>query len=433
MASSTPAARICCLDLDTFFVSVERLLDPSLIGKPVVVGGRPGQRGVVTAASYEVRRFGVRSGMAMGEAQRLAPDAIYLPTRHGTYTPYAKQVRAVLDRYTPVVRTASIDEFFLDFSGCERLYRQPDDADDDATIERLLWHIRDTIQEEIGLPSSVGIGATRSIAKIASGRAKPAGVMLVPVGGERAFLSPQPVRRFPGIGPVAERRLHDYDIETIGQLLDMPAGPLRDRFVGIRSRILRSIDGSRAGSLARERPAFLEHDAKGAMVGSISNERTFHADVGDVRQVLDQLSALSERVCWRIRRRDTRARTITLRLRWSDFHTITRSRTIRPTNDEGEVFEVVRELFGRADTRRLPYRLVGVGLSNLAPADRQLELPLRRKARPKVGRAVDEVRSQFGYDAIRLGVAGSNSSWLVQAPGDADATHQNGDGALEHC
>jgi len=142
MTETQPAARLCCLDLDTFFVSVERLLDPGLEGKPVVVGGRD-RRGVVTAASYEVRAFGVHSGMPMAQARRLAPDALYLPTRHGTYSPYSAKVRSILERFSPVVQTASIDEFFVDFRGCERLYASHDGHDDDATIVRVVWKRRD--------------------------------------------------------------------------------------------------------------------------------------------------------------------------------------------------------------------------------------------------------------------------------------------------
>ena len=155
------APRICCLDLDTFFVSVERLLDPSLVGKPVVVGGLPGQRGVVTAASYEVRELGVRSGMSLTEAARLAPSAVYLPTRFGIYDDYAARVRRIAESFTPVSQVASIDEMFLDFSGCERLYRAPGDTCADHTIERTVRRMTDEIQARVGLPSSAGI-ASRS-------------------------------------------------------------------------------------------------------------------------------------------------------------------------------------------------------------------------------------------------------------------------------
>src|SRR5689334_18359367 len=161
------APRICCLDLDTFFVSVERLLDPSLIGKPVIVGGRPGQRGVVTAASYEVRELGVRSGMSLTRAAELAPHAVYLPTRHGVYGEYAGKVRRIAEDTTPICQVASIDEMFLDYSGCERLYHQSGDADGDATIERVVRELTGRIADEIGLPASAGIATSRSVAKVA--------------------------------------------------------------------------------------------------------------------------------------------------------------------------------------------------------------------------------------------------------------------------
>src|SRR5262245_20668412 len=201
------APRICCLDLDTFFVSVERLHNPELVGKPVVVGGSPGQRGVVTAASYEVRAFGVRSGMSLQRAVELAPHAIYLPTRHGVYGEYSERVRRIAESYTPVSQIASIDEMFLDFSGCERLYARANDAGPDATVERVVRQLTDEIQTRVGLPASAGIATSRSVAKVASACAKPRGVRLIPAGGEAAFLGPLPVRRFPGIGPVAERGL----------------------------------------------------------------------------------------------------------------------------------------------------------------------------------------------------------------------------------
>src|SRR6188768_565063 len=192
------APRICCLDLDTFFVSVERLLDPRLLGKSVVVGGLPGQRGVVTAASYEVRALGVRSGMSLKSAHALAPNAIYLPTRHGVYGQYAEQTRRIAEGYTPVSQVASIDEMFLDFSGCERLYFAPGDAGPDATIERIVHKLTDEIEQRVGLPSSAGIATSRAVAKVASGVAKPRGVLLVPAGAEPAFLGPLPVRKLPG-------------------------------------------------------------------------------------------------------------------------------------------------------------------------------------------------------------------------------------------
>lgn len=401
------AARICCLDLDTFFVSVERLLDPTLEGKPVVVGGARGGRGVVTASSYEVRAFGVRSGMSLREASRLAPaDAVFLPTRHGVYGDYSKRVRAVLDGFSPEVRAASIDEFYIDFAGCEGLYRRAPDEDGDVAIERAARAMCARIRSEIGLPASAGVGGTRVIAKVASGRAKPAGVLLVPVGAERAFLLPLPVRKLPGIGPKAEARMQADGLVTLGDLAGLPPGPLRARYARILGFLERELDGAGARApLARERPAFHEHDPEGLHLGSISNERTFFDALGDERRVRDQLLGLTERVCWRARKRGIRARTITLKLRYSDFDTISRSQSIEPTSDEAVVLRTLTDLYRAARRRRLPIRLLGVALSNLIAPDEpaQLELPLER-ARP-VGAAMDLVRGKYGYDAVHLGGA----------------------------
>jgi DNA polymerase-4 len=396
MDPNESTARICCLDLDTFFVSVERLDRPELIGKPVVVGALPGNRGVVTAASYEVREFGVRSGMPIAEAYRRAPFAIYLPGRHGEYGKYAAQVKAILERFSPIVRTASIDEFFLDFRHCEAMYRSDEDRDDDATIERVVREMRQSIQDELGLPASAGVAASRQIAKMASGIAKPAGVMMVRAGDEHAFVAGLPVRRWPGIGPVAQQRLMSEGIETLGQLLEIP-GPLGD---SVR-QVVFSVGSN---SLGRDRPAFREHDPKGLTLGSISNENTFAADIDDLQEIFDQLSLLSERVCWRVRQRNVFARTITLKLRYADFETLTRSRTIAPTSAEGVVFGCVRRLFRANYDRRRRIRLLGVGLSNLVRGERQLTLPFVSEGRPDVGNAIDAVRERFGYDAIHLGM-----------------------------
>ena len=408
-AMRTPAARLCCLDLDTFFVSVERLLDPSLTGKPVVVGGRRGQRGVVTACSYEVRALGVRSGMSMVEAERLAPDAVFLPTRHGSYEPFSKQVQALIEGVCPVVQAASIDEFYLDWSGCEALLRRPQDRDGDAALLREVRALRQRIQDELGLPASVGIGATRAVAKMASRDAKPAGVFLVPLGQEAAYVEDLPVRRFPGIGPAAEARLAQVGVATLGALLALPPGPALARVRAIQEQVRRGIDPGAFRSLGRDRPAFREHDPAGVALGSISNERTFMADVREPGLVLDQLRALSERVCWRARGRELRARTVTLKLRYADFQTLTRARTIPPTCDEGEVHRAVLQLYAENRDPRRAVRLVGVALSNLVEPDRQLRLPFDDEPRPATGAALDAVRRRFGYDAIRLGAAPGRS------------------------
>lgn len=403
MATTPPKARICCLDLDTFFVSVERLFRPELIGKPVVVGAMPGSRGVVTAASYEVRAFGVRSGMAIAEAYRLAPKAIYVPGRHGEYSKYAARVKAILERYTPIVQTASIDEYFLDFRQCEAMHRQAGDSDGDATIERIVRQICQAIQHEVGLPASAGIATSRPVAKMASNVAKPAGVRMVRSGEERAFVEPLPCRKWPGIGPVADERLRLAGVLTLGQLLTQTESALD---ASLAAAVRRVVAGQADNELGRDRPAFREHDPEGLTLGSISNESTFGHDMGDLQVVADRLRSLCERVCWRARRRNIFARTITLKLRYADFETLTRARTLKATNTEKQVLVCVKQLFRDNYDGKREVRLLGIALSGLQDAPQQLELTFDKGTRPPIGRAVDAVRERFGYDAIRLGLEG---------------------------
>jgi DNA polymerase-4 len=411
------APRICCLDLDTFFVSVERVLNPGLVGKPVVVGGRPRQRGVVTAASYEVRAYGVRSGMSLTRAFELAPHAIFLPTRHDVYGDYAQRVRRIAEAYTPISQVASIDELYLDFSGCESMYRLAGDANPDATIERVVRALVDDIKERVALPASAGIATSRSVAKVASGLAKPNGVLLVAAGAEADLLASLPVRKFPGIGPIAERKLQALGLTTLGQVAAAPKARLRPIFGAWTDSIQRGCRGLGPHELGRERPAFQEHDPTGCAVGSISNERTFREDVRDPGSIDAMLCALCERVCWRARKRGIKGRTVTLKLRYADFHTLTRSRTIAPTCSEVELYPVVRELFARArhrsvgpqggdrkQDRRLAIRLLGIALSKLGRYDDQLPL---FGDDTKLHRTVDDIRQRHGYDALRIALARS--------------------------
>jgi len=405
------APRICCLDLDTFFVSVERLLDPSLKGKAVVVGGLPGQRGVVTSASYEVRALGVRSGMPLKRAFELAPKAVFLPTRHTVYGDYFARVRRIAEGYTPVSQVASIDEMFLDFSGCERLYFAPGDAGPDDTIERTVRKLTDEIEGTVGLPSSAGIATSRSVAKVASGAAKPRGVRLVPAGAELDFLGPLPVRKFPGIGPVAERKLNAIGVTVLAEVASAPLPALRRIFGAWAEPIQRACRGQGSHELGRERPAFLEYDPNGVTVGTISNERTFREDVRDPACIESMLCSLCERVCFRARKRGMKARTVTLKLRYADFETLLRSRTITPTCSELELYPVIVDLFRATRKRRTAIRLLGICLSNLRPYDEQLWLfdtsePLHR--------AVDGVRKRFGYDSLRIALAESSRARRVR-------------------
>jgi DNA polymerase-4 len=397
-AGPLPQPRICCLDLDTFFVSVERVLDPTLEGKPVIVGGRPGSRGVVTAASYEVRGLGVKAGMSLVEAGKLAPNAIYLPTRGDIYARYADQVREIARRYSPVVLIASIDEMFIDLTGCERLHGWDGAGNGDGAVEQAVLRLTADVYDELGLPASAGIATSKVMAKVASSMAKPRGVMLVPAGVERAVLAPLPVRSFPGIGPVGESKLHAAGYQTLGAIAAAPVEELRKIFGAWAPSILRGVQGLGSGDLGRERPAFSEHDPEGETVGSISNERTFSEDVSDPASIESVLCGLCERVCWRARKRHIKARTVTLKLRYSDFHTLTRSRTLAPSNSELELYPVVKEMLVAARTRRLAVRLLGLQLSSLGVFE-QLSLFDHNE---RVGVVVDSIRERYGFSMVTM-------------------------------
>ncbi|HZU82692.1 MAG TPA: DNA polymerase IV [Polyangiaceae bacterium] len=396
---TTRRARLCCLDLDTFFVSVERLLDPGLHGVAVVVGGHKGGRGVVTSASYEARAFGVRSGMSIRDASALAPDAVFLPGHHEQYTSYSRRAREIVERFSPTVVAASIDEQYVDFHGCESLYRKAEDADDDATILRVVRTMTKTIDDELGLPASAGIATSKSLAKVACTLAKPRGVRFVRPGEEEAFLAPLPVRKLPGIGPVSEAKLARAGIVTLADLARAPDALLRPVFGAYTAGIRRDARGLGGADLGRERPAFREHDPRGLSLGSISNERTFaETSASDTASIL---CGLCERVCARARSRGVRAGCVTLRLRYSDFETITRSRSIAPTNVDVEVHCAVLALYRRARTRRLPVRLLGVALSKLSLEGPQLQLPAMDGGARRA-RTIDAVREKYGYDALHL-------------------------------
>ncbi|HEX8793960.1 MAG TPA: DNA polymerase IV [Polyangiaceae bacterium] len=396
---TTRRARVCCLDLDTFFVSVERLLDPSLEGKAVVVGGHKGGRGVVTSSSYEARAFGVRSGMSIRDASALAPRAIFLPGHHEHYASYSRRAREIVERFSPIVVAASIDEQYIDFHGCESLYRKPEDADDDATIVRVVHTMTKTIGDELRLPASAGLATSRSLAKVACTLAKPRGVRFVPAGDEEAFLALLPVRRLPGIGPVSEEKLARAGIVTLADLVRAPDALLRPIFGAYTTGIRRDARGDGHADLGRERPAFREHDPRGLALGSISNERTF-AETSP-RDTASILCGLCERVCARARARGVRAGSVTLRLRYVDFDTITRSCVITPTNVDGEVHRTVLALYRRARTRRLGVRLLGIALSKLSLEDPQLDLPTMDGGARRA-RTVDAVREKYGYDAVHF-------------------------------
>jgi DNA polymerase-4 len=336
--------------------------------------------------------------MSIREASDRAPaDAVFVPGHHEAHSDYSSRARAIVERYSPIVVAASIDEHYLDFEGCERLYRSPGDGDDDATILRTVRDMTAAIDRELGLPASAGIATSKPMAKVASGLAKPRGVLLVRAGTEAATLSPLPVRRLPGIGPVSEARLHAAGIATLGDIVVAPEALLRPIFGAYTDGIRRSARGEGSGDLGRERPAFREHDPRGAIAGTISNECTFVESGRDTAR--EVLSSLCERIGSRARRRGVLAGQIALKLRYTDFHTLTRGRTIAPTSVDFELHRIAVELYREARTRELPIRLLGVAIAKLRLD--AVQLPLF-DADDRRGVAVDRVRDRFGYHAVHL-------------------------------
>lgn len=381
------------IDLDAFFVAVERTFDPALIGRPVVVGGTIGSRGVVTSASYEARAYGVRSAMPIAIARRLCPDAVFLPNRHGVYGQVSKKFMAVLRDFSPVVQPVSVDEAYVDMTGTEALWGMPVEA---------ARRIRERVEGELRVTASIGIAESKLVAKIASGEAKPDGLLEVKPGESAAFLAPLPMRRLPGLGPKAEEAIKELGIRTLAELAEHPAGPLQ-----------RAVGANAAQSLQR-RAAGIDHTDFETTTGarSISAETTFGEDTDDVDYLGGQLRKLTERVGTRLRKSGLHARTVTLKLRYHDFETITRQATLpRPGDGNDAIYVTAKELLAAAMARRLrKVRLIGVGVGNLAEPSGQLSmLDDDHTDDSSLSGTVDDIRARFGEDAIGRGRAGSRA------------------------
>ena len=383
---SDSAASILHIDMDAFFVSVELLARPELKGLPVVVGGQRDQRGVVSSASYEARRFGIHSAMPLRTAAKLCPQAIFLDGHHELYGEWSDRVAAVLARYSPVVEMASIDEAYLDLTGTERLHGPPL-----AAAHKLLREITATTN----LPCSGGLGATRLVAKVASDQAKPRGLVWVPPGSEESFLAPLPVRRIPGIGKVTEAALKRLGIETVGQLQIPSLDRLEESFGRWGTALYRKARGIDSYEF------FVDAEAK-----SLSHNRTFGEDTNDLEQLQSTLSYLCQKASKRLRDAGLHARTVTLTVRFADFTTITRSHTLSEPSDLDTVFlRMIRELFSSAWNGKAMLRLVGVALSSFSAGSGQLDLldPGRREKLERLARAADRLRDRFGFSKVQLG------------------------------
>jgi len=379
------------VDMDAFFVSVEELFDPSLKGKPVVVGGQRNERGVVSAASYAARKFGVHSAMPLRTAARLCPQAIFVDGHPDRYRDYSARVYDVLNRFSPKLEMVSIDEAYVDMTGTERLHGPPLRAAD---------ALHAAITAETRLNCSIGIGTSRLIAKICSDQAKPNGVLWVLPEREVEFLAPLDVRKVPGVGKVIEKRLQDKGIVKVGDLASRDERWLEQNFGAL---------GLALGGKSRGLDAGAWFDADiGEEEGprSISHEHTFSHDTADAQKLESTLARLAEMVCRRLREQKLHARTFQLKLRDGAFHTITRAHTLeRPTSVDSEALAAIRRLF-RANWKGDAIRLLGVHASHFEAESEQISLDGQR-AHEKWNQALsaaDRLREKYGENAVSLAI-----------------------------
>jgi DNA polymerase-4 len=380
------SASLLHIDMDAFFVSVELLARPELRKEAVIVGGQRDQRGVVTSASYEARKFGVHSAMALRTAAKLCPHAIFLDSHHELYGPWSDRVATILGKYSPIVEMASIDEAYLDLAGTERLLGPPL-----AAAHKLLREITATTS----LPCSGGLGATRLVAKIASEQAKPQGLVWIPAGSEPAFLAPLAVRRVPGIGKVTDAALRALGIETIAQLQAVPLEWLESTFGQWGTALFRKARGIDSYEF------FVDAEPK-----SISHNQTFGEDTRDRDALESTVSFLCQKASKRMRDAGLHARTVTLTLRYANFTTITRSHTLAEPSDLDAVFlKAVSELFHRAWDGQAMLRLVGVAFTSFSAGSAQIDLldPERREKLERLAQATDRLRDRFGFSKVQFG------------------------------
>jgi DNA polymerase IV len=408
---STADRTILHVDMDAFFVSVELLARPELRGRPVVVGGA-GSRGVVAAASYEARAYGVFSAMPSSRARRLCPQAVFLPGDHARYREVSDRVMAIFASYTPLVEPLSLDEAFLDVTGARRA------RGDGAEIGRA---IRAAVLDGEGLTCSVGVAPSKLVAKLASEATNPTatptgpvpgrGVHVVPPGGERDFLRPLPARALWGVGPVTLGKLERLGVRTVGDIADLPEQAL----IGL----LGTATGPHLGRLANgvdDRPVEPDQEAK-----SIGHEETFPTDHHDRDALSDEVVRMADAVAWRLRRAERAARTVTLKVRFGDFRTITRSVTVSvPVDDGPALARAAGALLSEVDPAP-GVRLLGVTASGLVPADAR-QLSFDDAARPswhEASGAVDAIRERFGGRAIGPASALGRRGLRVKQQGDA--------------
>jgi len=371
------------IDLDAFFVSVEQAHNPELRGKPVIVGGQPGHRGVVAAASYEARAFGVHSAMPLAKAHRLCPNAIFLRGNFSRYRTASERFMSILADFSPCLEPAGLDEAYLDITGCD-IFGSP---------RQIAQKTKERVKKELSLIASIGIAGCKVVAKIASDLSKPDGLIEVVPGKEQDFLSPLSIEKLPGVGPRTGQRLKELGITTIGKLAQMPPASAKS-LLGESGMVLyrhaHGIDNRKVGARG---------EAK-----SISRETTFSQDTPDRRVLHATLRYLSEHVGADLRRQNAQAKTISLKLRYQNFDTINRSLTSGATDSDDVIYSTAASLLDKSSDKQKLVRLIGVEVSNLVSDARQLDMFNQKALRQeKLDKAVDNIRRKYGFDSIQTG------------------------------
>ena len=386
-----PQRKIIHLDLDAFFCAVEEIKDPGLRGKAFAVGGSPSGRGVVTSCSYPARKMGVRSAMPAAKALQLCPNLILVSRNHRDYGRYSKLVMERLAHYTDQIEQISIDEAFLDIT------------DLGSSPRTIGVQLQKTILDELSLPNSVGIASNKLIAKIATdvgkiahqGEGPPNAITVVPAGEERSFLAPLPVDMLWGVGPKTRERLERFNIRTIGDLADYPEIELANKFGKHGYDLSRRAKGIDKRGIVTERG-----------VKSVSNERTFSEDLGRKSEILKYVNKLSEQVSKRLIKKNLRGKTVQIKLRWSDFTTLTRQTTLPQTTNEYRVIQTnAEELLNQVWQEGRKVRLIGVGVHNLDTKAHQLGLWDKDYQRNiKLQETLKDIKGKHGENVISRGI-----------------------------
>ncbi len=381
----SPHTHIAHLDLDCFYVSVERINDPSLIGKPVVVGGSPQGRGVVASASYEARKFGVRSAMPAGRALRLCPDLILVRGHYHQYGDISDKLYRRMLEIAPAVERASIDEMYMDFTGTEGMYQND--------LPAYMRTLKELVRTEFSLPCTIALSSNKLVSKIAANTVKPNGVITVPHGEEKSFLAPLPIDVIPGVGAKTGEYLRSRGFRTVEDI---------QRTTQCDFLKLMGKHGAWVFDAAHGKGS--THVGSDHVRKSISREETFSSDIGNIDRLESILKDLTTDVCSTLRKKHFRTRKVSVKLRYADFTTITRDKSVEETNNDADIFRVASALLRRNFDARRTLRLIGVRLSSFVEVE-QLELDLFGKGQKEehILEAVDSIRKRFGKSVISLG------------------------------